>query len=118
MSIAHPTKTRHKTGIFCKRLIQETGIKYGSMETSDTKRLKELNEENSKLKKMYAELSLKNKVLKKLFTKRVADSGIKDCAGMLLSEKIEFKRACLVSGIFRATWYRSKKTGAKSILLT
>ena len=32
--------------------------KYGGMEASDVKRLKELEEENSRLKRMYAKLSL------------------------------------------------------------
>lgn len=32
--------------------------KYGGMDTSQLKRLKELEEENSRLKKMYADLSL------------------------------------------------------------
>ena len=36
--------------------------KYGGMEASDIKRLKELEEENRKLKQMYAELSLDHKV--------------------------------------------------------
>ena len=40
--------------------------KYGGMEASDIKRLKELEAENSELKKMYAELSLENKALKGL----------------------------------------------------
>ncbi|OCG37656.1 transposase, partial [Gilliamella sp. Gris3-2] len=34
--------------------------KYGGMETSDIKRLKELEAENRKLKQMFAELSLKS----------------------------------------------------------
>ncbi len=34
--------------------------KYGGMEVSDVKRLKELEEENRRLKQMYAELSLKS----------------------------------------------------------
>ena len=33
--------------------------KYGGMEASDVKRLKELEEENRRLKQMYADLSLK-----------------------------------------------------------
>lgn len=33
--------------------------KYGGMEASDVKRLKEFEEENRRLKQMYAELSLK-----------------------------------------------------------
>lgn len=44
--------------------------KYGGMETSDVKRLKELEEENRRLKQMYAELSLKSQmqadIIKKL----------------------------------------------------
>lgn len=44
--------------------------KYGGMEASDIKRLKELEAENSELKKMYAELSLENKALKGLFAKK------------------------------------------------
>ncbi len=38
--------------------------KYGGLETSELKRLKALEEENGRLKKMYAELSLDNQVLK------------------------------------------------------
>ena len=36
--------------------------KYGGMEASDVKRLKELEEENSRLKRMYADLSLTHEV--------------------------------------------------------
>ena len=38
--------------------------KYGGMEASDTKKMKELEKENLKLKKMFAELSLENAALK------------------------------------------------------
>ena len=44
--------------------------KYGGMEASDVKRLKELQEENNKLKKMFADLSLENAALKDLFEKK------------------------------------------------
>lgn len=44
--------------------------KYGGMEASDVRRLKDLEEENSQLKKMYADLALDNKILKDLFTKK------------------------------------------------
>lgn len=37
--------------------------KYGGMEASDVKRLKDLEEENRRLKQMYAELSLNHKIL-------------------------------------------------------
>jgi len=40
--------------------------KYGGMEASDIKRLKELQEENEKLKRMYAEMVLENRAIKDL----------------------------------------------------
>jgi putative transposase len=44
--------------------------KYGGMEASDVKRLKELEEENVRLKKMFAELSLDHSILKEVITKK------------------------------------------------
>jgi putative transposase len=44
--------------------------KYGGMEASDVKRLKELEEENARLKRMYAELSLDHNILKDVITKK------------------------------------------------
>ncbi|EXR50637.1 transposase family protein [Acinetobacter baumannii 1391434] len=44
--------------------------KYGGMEASDVKRMRELEEENAKLKKMFAELSLENHAMKELFAKK------------------------------------------------
>ncbi len=38
--------------------------KYGGMEAGDIRRLRELEEENRRLKQMYAELSLEHRVLK------------------------------------------------------
>ena len=44
--------------------------KYGGMEASDVKRLKELEEENDKLKKMFADVSLENNAMRKLIEKK------------------------------------------------
>lgn len=41
------------------------------MEASDVKRLKELKEENRRLKQMYAELSLDHKLLKDVIEKKL-----------------------------------------------
>ena len=54
--------------------------KYGGMELSQVKRLKELEEENHQLKHMYAELSLDHRILKDIVEKnseasREADAG-------------------------------------------
>ena len=70
---------QQEAGISTKEIAREHGIseatfynwksKYGGMETSDVKRLKELEEENARLKKMYADLAMDNHILKDLFTK-------------------------------------------------
>lgn len=44
--------------------------KYGGMEVSDVKRMKELEEENVRLKRMYANLAMDNEILRDLFTKK------------------------------------------------
>jgi len=45
--------------------------KYGGMTASDLKRMKELEAENAKLKRMYADLSLENDALKDLLEKKL-----------------------------------------------
>jgi len=45
--------------------------KYGGMEASDIKRLKDLEEENRKLKQMFADLSLENVALKDIIEKKL-----------------------------------------------
>jgi putative transposase len=45
--------------------------KYGGMEASDVRRLKELAEENSRLKRMYADLALENTALKDVIAKKL-----------------------------------------------
>jgi putative transposase len=43
--------------------------KYGGLEASDLKRMRSLEEENSRLKKMYADLALENRAIKDLLGK-------------------------------------------------
>lgn len=45
--------------------------KYGGMEASDLRRVKELEAENAKLKRMYAELALDNAAMKDLIAKKL-----------------------------------------------
>lgn len=44
--------------------------KYGGMKQQQLKRLKELEEENNKLKQIYADVSLDNKMLKEVLSKK------------------------------------------------
>ena len=45
--------------------------KYGGMEASDLKRVKELESENTKLKRMFADLALENVAMKDLIAKKL-----------------------------------------------
>lgn len=66
-----------EAGRMVKDVCRERGIsdatyyqwksKYGGMEASDIKRLRELEEENRKLKMMVADLSLENRAIKEVF---------------------------------------------------
>ena len=44
--------------------------KYGGMEKQELKRLKDLEDENRRLKQMYADVSLDNKMLKDILSKK------------------------------------------------
>ncbi len=68
-------------GIKVKDLCREHGISdatyynwkatYGGLEASDLKRLKEVESELTKLKRMYADLALENRALKDLIEKKL-----------------------------------------------
>lgn len=70
-----------ETGKLVKDVCREYGIsdatyynwkaKYGGMEASDIKRLKDLEEENRRLKQMYADLSLEHTILKDIVEKKL-----------------------------------------------
>ena len=59
-----------KLGIVRKTLYRWRA-KYGGMELSHMKRLKELEEENRKLKQMYADLALDNQILRDVIEKKL-----------------------------------------------
>lgn len=50
-----------------KATIYNWKAKYGGMEMNELKRIKELEDENRKLKQMYADLALDNKMLKDVY---------------------------------------------------
>ena len=45
--------------------------RYGGMEASDLKRVKELESENARLKRMYADLALENRAMQDLIRKKL-----------------------------------------------
>ena len=72
--------TEHEAGAECADLCRKHGIsegtfyawkaKYGDMTFSDAKRLKALEDENAKLKKLLAEQMLDAAAMKELFSKK------------------------------------------------
>jgi len=68
-------------GVLVKDLCRQAGIsvatyyqwksKYGGLEASELRRVKDLEAENAKLKRMYAELALDNAAMKDLIAKKL-----------------------------------------------
>lgn len=63
------TEVARKHGISAATFYQWRS-KYGGMSVSDMQRLRELEQENTRLKRMYADLSLDHAVLKEALTKK------------------------------------------------
>ena len=71
----------HEGGRKAEDICRELGIttaasykwrqRYGGMEVSDVKKMKTIEEENSRLKRMYAELSLVHEALKDAVAKKL-----------------------------------------------
>ena len=71
----------HEGGKRAADIVRENGIseqtfyrwksKFGGMDVSEAKRLRQLEEENRRLKEMVADLSLDNKILKDVISKNV-----------------------------------------------
>ena len=71
---------QHESGRKTEDLCRELGIstatfykwksKYGGMEGNELKRMRDLEEENARLKKMFAEISMDHSILKEVITKK------------------------------------------------
>jgi putative transposase len=72
---------QHEQGIKVSDIARTNGIsdktfyrwksKYGGMDANELKRVKELEAENAKLKRMYADLALMNEALKDVIEKKL-----------------------------------------------
>ncbi|MEO2052600.1 transposase [Flagellimonas marinaquae] len=71
---------QYESGVKVDQICREMGIhkatfynwkkRYSGMDSLELKRLKELEEENRKLKQMYADMALDNKMLKDVLSKK------------------------------------------------
>lgn len=71
---------KQEAGIAVKEICRELGVsdatfynwkaKYAGMQTSDIVRMRDLEKENTELKKMFAEMSIENRALKNLIEKK------------------------------------------------
>lgn len=72
---------QHEQGIKATQIARENGIsektlyrwksKYGGMTSKELKRMKELEVENTKLKRMYADMAILNEALKDVIEKKL-----------------------------------------------
>lgn len=72
---------QHEEGLRANDIARSNGIsdktfyrwksKYGGMDVNELKRVKELEAENAKLKRMYADLALMNEALKDVIEKKL-----------------------------------------------
>ena len=106
---------RQEGGIPIKELCRELGIseatfynwksKYGGMEASEVKRIKELEEENARLKRMYANLAMDNEILRDLFTKGWYAAKRQLSEELVKDRKIPVSRACKIVSLTRSQYY-------------
>ncbi|KAB7725106.1 IS3 family transposase [Rudanella paleaurantiibacter] len=77
--------------------------KFGGMQASDIKRIKELEEENRRLKKMYADLSLQHDVTKEALTKKLVNPTERRALvrWMMEEKQVSQRKACRWVGLSR-----------------
>ncbi|MCT3924048.1 IS3 family transposase [Elizabethkingia anophelis] len=108
---------RQEGGIPIKELCRELGIseatfynwksKYGGMEASEVKRIKELEEENARLKRMYANLAMDNEILRDpVHKKSLGPAAKRQLSEELVKDhKIPVSRACKIVSLTRSQYY-------------
>ncbi len=88
------------------------------MTVSDAKRLKSLQEENSKLKRLLADAMLDNAALKRPCNKKLLTPDVKRKAvrHVMEAQGLSERRACRVAELDRSTFQYQKQTGGDEAL--
>ena len=76
------------------------------MSASDLKRMKELEAENSKLKRMYADMALENRAMKDLIEKKILRPADKreDVTYLIAEHRLSVRRSCCCLRLSRAAY--------------
>ncbi|MEL6676861.1 MAG: IS3 family transposase [Bacteroidota bacterium] len=120
---------QHEAGMKVSDLCKEHGIsqgtfynwknKYGGMDASMVKRLKELEEENRKLKQMYANLSLENHAMKDLIEKKpLSPDQKRSSVAYLQSEHgLSLRKSCRIVNLSSSVYYYQPKERNDHVLI-
>ncbi|MFI5188462.1 MAG: IS3 family transposase [Chitinophagales bacterium] len=77
--------------------------KYGGMQVSDVKRMKDLEDENGRLKRIVANLTLENDAIKTVLEKKLRRPDDKrEAVELLVQEKLSVRRACRLVSLARS----------------
>lgn len=107
-----------EAGVQVKEICRKHGIsdatyynwksKYGGMSASDLKRMKEMEQELSQLKRMFADMALENRALKDLIEKKLRPPDKREAVNYLITEhRMSVLRSCRCLGLPGAVFYKS-----------
>ncbi|EEU9378877.1 IS3 family transposase [Escherichia coli] len=87
--------------------------KYGGMEAADIKKIKDLEDENRRLKQMFADLSLENRALKDVIEKKPLKPAIKRELVSYLKEtfSMSVRQACRTLSLSRTVYFYRPDSG-------
>ncbi|HCT9736638.1 IS3 family transposase [Morganella morganii] len=94
--------------------------KYGGMEASDIKKLKDLEEENRRLKQMFADLSLENRALKDVIEKKPLKPAFKRelVTHLITTFGLSIRQACRSLNLSRTVYhYRPDTTRDEPVIV-
>lgn len=86
--------------------------KYGGLEASQLKRIKELEEENNKLKRMYADVSIQRDALKDRrisLKKTLTPDEKRQAVAYLRERRVSLRQACLLINLSSSVYYYKHK---------
>ncbi|MBN3342775.1 IS3 family transposase [Pectobacterium brasiliense] len=88
--------------------------KYSGVEVSELQRLRELEAENARLKRMYADLALENAAIKDVLNRKfLTPSARREVVEQLVHAKLSIMHACQLAGLSRAAYYKRPRPASE-----